>query len=38
MKVLIVPNNFIHSIGHEIQVMIGLSSGEEEIDFSVLML
>lgn len=38
MKILIIPNNLINPICDQIQVMVGLSSGEEEIDLSILML
>ena len=38
MKVLIVPDNLINPIGDKIQVMVGFSGREEQIDFSILVL
>lgn len=38
VHVLIVPNDLVHPVGHQVEVVVGLRGGEEEIGLSVLVL
>lgn len=38
VHVLIVPDDLVHSVGHQIEVVVGLRGGEEEIGLSILVL